>query len=88
MKQLFEMVEDLEKLAETVGVEDDANVVPPNPDANNPYEYTALLQLCAMLDDSMADLEHYVATHGPGPDVRLKKLKLALANVKKINNID
>lgn len=30
----------------------------------------------------LADLEHYAATHGPGPDVRLKAYRAAIAKAE------
>lgn len=33
------------------------------------------------LEAVVPDLEHYVSTHGPGPDVRLAAFKAALADV-------
>lgn len=34
------------------------------------------------LEAVLPDLEHYVSTHGPGPDVRLAAFKEALATTK------
>jgi len=42
----------------------------------------ALPDLLETAEGVLADLEHYVSTHGPGPDVRLKALKAAIAKAK------
>lgn len=40
------------------------------------------------LEAVVPDLEHYVSTHGPGPDVRLAAFKEAMATVKfQLNDI-
>jgi len=38
-------------------------------------------KLVAAVQSCLPDLEHYAATHGPGPDKRLDALKLALDQV-------
>jgi hypothetical protein len=38
--------------------------------------------LLAAAGDVLPDLEHYVATHGPGPDRRLAALQKVIANIK------
>lgn len=38
--------------------------------------------LIEAIEACIPDLEHYVATHGPGPDLRLEQLQQALANIK------
>lgn len=35
--------------------------------------------LLAALEDVLADLRHYVSTHGPGPDARLARAEAAIA---------
>jgi len=39
-------------------------------------------ELLEALEACLADLEHYVSTHGPGPDVRLANAKAAIAKVR------
>ena len=43
---------------------------------------TAAPDLLAALDAVLPDLEHYVATHGPGPDRRLAQARAAIAAAK------
>ena len=39
-------------------------------------------ELLAALESVLPDLEHYVATHGPGPDKRLAIARAAIAKAK------
>lgn len=39
----------------------------------------AMPELLAAAVDCLPDLEHYVSTHGPGPDLRLDALRAAIA---------
>ena len=41
--------------------------------------------LAEAISQCLPDLDHYVATHGPGPDVRLANLRKALALLKDRN---
>jgi hypothetical protein len=49
-------------------------------------EYARLIaaapDLLEALEDCLADLQHYVSTHGPGPDSRLAKAEAAIAKAK------
>ena len=35
-------------------------------------------ELLSAMNECLADLEHYVAAHGPGPDTRLARFKAAI----------
>ena len=44
--------------------------------------YEKLQTLLKAAEDCRADLAHYVATHGPGPDRRLEALDAAITKAK------
>ena len=45
-------------------------------------EPSAVRELIEAASDCLADLDHYAATHGPGPDRRRDSLRSALAKIK------
>lgn len=47
-------------------------------DMRNAHLIAAAPDLLLAMQECLPDLEHYVRTHGPGPDVRLAKARAAI----------
>lgn len=46
------------------------------------HQANAAPDLLEALEEVLPDLQHYVATHGPGPDKRLTRAVVAIAKAK------
>jgi hypothetical protein len=51
-------------------------------DINYCQVHKAAPELLAALENVMADLDHYVSTHGPGPDKRRDNARAAICKAK------